>query len=93
MALLEAELLTDVALGLEELTVDGDEQAANSTLRHSPVTKAPVIGKGEEKNNLCWLLNGIFLIFTNDIHLAMKRRKIRLIIKMIFLSYMNTINL
>ncbi|MEH1866187.1 MAG: hypothetical protein V7K69_14460 [Nostoc sp.] len=52
MALLEAELLTDVALGLEELTVDGDEQAANSTLRHSPVTKAPVIGKGEEKNNL-----------------------------------------
>lgn len=51
--LLEAELLTDVALGLGELTVDVDEQAANSKLRERPVTKAPTIGKTEEKNNLC----------------------------------------
>ncbi|MEH1997468.1 MAG: hypothetical protein V7L00_01580 [Nostoc sp.] len=53
VALLEAELPTDVALGLGELTVDVDEQAANSTLKNSPVTKAPTIGKEEEKNNLC----------------------------------------
>ncbi|WP_334895010.1 hypothetical protein [Nostoc sp.] len=80
MALLEAELLTGVALGLEELIVDGDEQAANSILRHSPVTKAPAIGK--EENNLFWLLNE-FLILIEDIHLAIKRRKIWLTIKII----------
>ncbi|MEA5603461.1 hypothetical protein [Nostoc sp. UHCC 0252] len=84
MALLEAELLTGLALGLEELIVDGDEQAANSKLRHSPVI--PTIGKTEEENNLCWLLDRIFLYLVNDIHLAMKRRNTRLIIKMISLN-------
>ncbi|MHC5723830.1 MAG: hypothetical protein ACYTXY_06645 [Nostoc sp.] len=93
MALLEAEFPTDVALGLEELTVGVDEQAANSKLRQRPVTKAPTIGKGGKKKTLYWLLKGIFLNLIKDIHLAMKRRKIRLIIKMISLNYMNTINL
>ncbi|MEH2193461.1 MAG: hypothetical protein V7K98_12610 [Nostoc sp.] len=78
MALLEAELLTDVAIGLDELTVDGDEQAANSRLRQRLVTKAPAIG--EEENNLFWLLNE-FLILIEDIHLAINRRKIWLTIK------------
>ncbi|MHC5596971.1 MAG: hypothetical protein ACYTXC_13690 [Nostoc sp.] len=55
MALLEAELLIGAALGLEELTVDVDEQAANSKLRQTPITKAPTIGKAEEKKNLSWL--------------------------------------
>ncbi|AUB42519.1 hypothetical protein COO91_08659 [Nostoc flagelliforme CCNUN1] len=49
--MLETELPTDVALGLGELTVGVDEQAANSTLKHNPVTKAPAIGKTGEKNN------------------------------------------
>ncbi|WP_322743985.1 hypothetical protein, partial [Nostoc edaphicum] len=78
-----------MALGLGALTVGVDEQAANSKLRQRPVTKAPTTGKGEEKNNLCWLLKGIFLNFINDIHLGIKRRKIWLIIKMISLNYKN----
>ncbi|WP_257207702.1 hypothetical protein [Nostoc linckia] len=88
--MLEAELATDVALGLGELTVDVDEQAANSKLKQTPVTKAPAIGKKE--NNLFWLLNK-FLIAIEDIHLANKRRKIWLTIKIIPWNYIYTIYL
>ncbi|WP_313931747.1 hypothetical protein [Nostoc punctiforme] len=90
--MLEAELATDVALGLGELTVDVDEQAANSKLKPTPVTKAPAIGKEEQKNNLFWLLNK-FLTLIKDIHLANKRRKIWLTIKIIPWNYIYTIYL
>ncbi|WP_341531297.1 hypothetical protein WKK05_03065 [Nostoc sp. UHCC 0302] len=74
-------MLTDVALVLGELTVDGDEQAANSKLRPRPVKKAPIIGiEKKEDKDFFLLLNTRLRDFTNDIHLGIRWRKIKLII-------------
>jgi hypothetical protein len=82
--LLGVELLTDVALGLDELTDDGAEQAANNKLKQRPVRKAPVtVKRALNKRNFCCLLNVKLPNFMNEIHFAIKRRTINLIISLI----------